>query len=465
MTINTNLGGPGYISGTPTTPGTYPVTLYAGFEKQMITAKATITILPGAASPPAITTQPTSQTVNAGANVTFLVAATGTDPLSYQWKKDGADVGGATSATLTRNSVTASDAGSYTVVVSNLAGSATSSAATLTVNVPPSITTQPAGQTVNAGANVTFTVAAAGTAPLSYQWRKDGADLAGATSATLARNSVTASDAGSYTVVVSNVAGSATSSAATLTVNVPPSITTQPASQTVNAGVNVTFSVAASGTGPLSYQWKKDNVNIAGATGATLTLNGVTTSQSGSYTVVVSNVAGSATSSAATLTVNVLPSITTQPASQTVNEGVNVTFSVAASGTAPLSYQWKKDNVNIAGATGATLTLNAVTPSQSGSYTVVVSNVAGSSASTAATLTVQQPFEVKLRFAASAILNGHFKCSLTGPINSSYIIWASSDLVHWTAVQTNRVVDGTSEYVDPTPLGSGLEFYRATIAP
>ncbi|MBI3192184.1 MAG: hypothetical protein HYZ36_05910, partial [Pedosphaera parvula] len=71
----------------------------------------------------------------------------------------------------------------------------------------------------------------------------------------------------------------------------------------------------------------------------------------------------------------------------------------------------------------------------------------------------------KLRFAASAILNGHFKCSLTGPINSSYIIWASSDLVHWTAVQTNRVVDGTSEYVDPTPLGSGLEFYRATIAP
>ena len=551
LTINTNIGGTGYITGTPTTVGVYPVTLYAGNTSypKPVTYDATITIT-AVGTPPAITTQPASQTVTAGANVTFTVAATGTDPLSYQWRKDGADLGGATGATLTRNSVTASDAGNYTVVVSNVAGSVASSAATLTVNVPPSITAQPASQTVNEGANVNFTVTASGTAPLSYQWKKDSVNIAGATSTTLTLNSVTASQAGSYTVLVSNVAGSVPSAAATLTVNVPPSIITPPASQTVNEGANVTFSVAASGTAPLSYQWKKDNVAIAEATSATLTLNSVTTSQAGSYTVVVSNVAGSAASSAATLTVNVPPSITTQPANQTVNEGSKVTFSVIASGTAPLSYQWKKDNVNIAGATSATLTLNSVTASQAGSYTVlvsnvagtvpsaaatltvnvpptittqpanqtvnegsnvtfsvvasgtaplsyqwkkdnvaivgatsatltlnsvttsqagsytvVVSNVAGSVPSAAATLTVQQPFEVKLRFASSTTVNGHFKCSLTGPINSSYIIWASTDLVHWTAVQTNRVVDGTSEYLDPGPLGTGSEFYRATAAP
>ncbi len=100
-----------------------------------------------------------------------------------------------------------------------------------------------------------------------------------------------------------------------------PTITTQPASRTVTAGANVTFTVAASGTAPLSYQWQKDSVNLAGATSATLTLSSVTSANAGSYRAVVSNSAGSATSAAATLTVNaavVAPAITTQPASQTV---------------------------------------------------------------------------------------------------------------------------------------------------
>jgi hypothetical protein len=350
-----------------------------------------------AVAAPTITTQPASQTVTAGANVTFSVVASGTAPLSYQWAKNGANVAGATSATLTLNNVATSAAGSYTVVVSNSGGSITSSAATLTVNpaiVAPSITTQPASQTVTAGANVTFSVVASGTAPLSYQWAKNGANIAGATSASLTLNAVATSAAGSYTVVVSNSGGSVTSSAATLTVNpaiVAPSITTQPASQTVTAGANVTFSVVASGTAPLSYQWAKNGANISGATSATLTLNNVATSAAGSYTVVVSNSGGSVTSSAATLTVNpaiVAPSITTQPASQTVTAGANVTFSVVASGTAPLSYQWRKDGANIAGATSASLTLNAVPTSAAGSYTVVVSNSGGSVTSATATLTV-----------------------------------------------------------------------------
>jgi hypothetical protein len=264
----------------------------------------------GTVTAPSITTQPVSQTVNAGATVTFSVVATGTAPLTYQWMKGGANITGATTATLTLSSVTTSSAGSYTVKVSNSAGSVTSAAATLTVNstgTAPTITTQPVSQTVSAGANVTFTVVASGTAPLSYQWMKGGVNISGATASSLSLTSVTTSSAGSYTVLVSNSAGSVTSAGATLTVNTvtgAPVITTQPASKTVTAGASVSFTVAATGTAPLSYQWMLNSANISGATTASLTLNNVTTANAGSYTVKVSNSTGSATSAAAVLTVN-----------------------------------------------------------------------------------------------------------------------------------------------------------------
>src|SRR5215472_12260846 len=195
--------------------------------------------------------------------------------------------------------------------------------------VLPGITTQPASQTVTAGQTATFTVVASGTAPLSYQWQKNGANIAGATSSSYTTPVTTTSDSGStFDVVVSNTAGSATSNAATLTVNpapVAPTIITQPTNQTVTVGQAATFSVTATGTAPLSYQWRKNGANIAGATSASYTTPATTTSDSGStFLVVVSNSAGTATSSAATLTVNpvpVAPSITTQPTNQTVTAG------------------------------------------------------------------------------------------------------------------------------------------------
>lgn len=202
--------------------------------------------------PPSITTQPVSQTVNAGATVTFVVVVSGTSPFTYQWQKNGTAITGATGATLTLSSVTTSSAGSYTVVVKNSAGSVTSNPATLTVLTPataPTITTQPVSQTVTVGANVTFSVVATGTAPLSYQWRKDGNPISGATSATLTLNSVSTSDAGTYTVVVSNTAGSATSNPATLTVNNPTitvSLTSPVNGATYTTRSDVTLTASAS---------------------------------------------------------------------------------------------------------------------------------------------------------------------------------------------------------------------------
>ena len=350
---------------------------------------------------PSITTQPTSQTVTTGLTATFNVTATGTAPLSYQWRKNNVAISGATSSSYTTPATTTSDSGAtFVVVVGNTAGTVTSVAATLTVNaatVAPSISTQPTSQTVTAGQTATFSAAATGTAPLSYQWRKSGVTISGATSASYTTLATTSSDNGAqFTVLVSNSVGSVTSNAATLTVNaapVPPSITAQPTSQTVTAGQTATFSVAATGSAPLSYQWRKSGVTISGATSATYTTLATTSSDNGTqFTVLVSNTAGNVTSSAATLTVNaapVLPSITAQPTSQTVMAGQTATFSVAATGTAPLSYQWRKNNVAISGATSSSYTTLATTTSDSGAtFVVVVGNTAGTVTSVAATLTV-----------------------------------------------------------------------------
>jgi hypothetical protein len=149
---------------------------------------------------PAITTQPASQTVVAGQTATFSVVATGTTPLSYQWQKNGTALSGVTLASYTTPATASTDNGSqFTVTVSNSAGSVTSSAATLTVNaatVAPTITTQPLSQTIIAGQTATFSVTASGTAPLSYQWRKNGTAITGATSSIYTTPAETTSDNG-----------------------------------------------------------------------------------------------------------------------------------------------------------------------------------------------------------------------------------------------------------------------------
>ena len=148
--------------------------------------------------------------------------------------------------------------------------------------VAPAITTQPASQTVSAGQTATFTVTATGTAPLSYQWQKNGTAIGGATAASYTTPATTASDNGDqFTVVVSNAAGSVTSNAAALTVTsapVAPTITRQPASQTVSAGQRATFTVTATGTAPLSYQWQRNGTAIGGATAVSYTTPATTAS-------------------------------------------------------------------------------------------------------------------------------------------------------------------------------------------
>lgn len=179
--------------------------------------------------------------------------------------------------------------------------------------VAPVITTQPTNETVLAGQNAVF-IAAATPATVDYQWYfNTGMALAGATNATLSLNSVQAADAGSYFLRAANSAGAATSQVASLTVLLAPSITTQPSSQGVIVSNNATFSVVATGTAPLRYQWYfSTNSAFANATNTSLTITNAQFTNAGFYSVVVTNNYGAVTSSFAQLTVN--PSIITNGA-------------------------------------------------------------------------------------------------------------------------------------------------------
>lgn len=183
------------------------------------TPTATPTPTPGG---PVITKQPMDVTVNTGQTARFSVTATGDKPLRYQWRKNGVAISGATKSSYVTPATTPADNGAkFSVAVTNAIGSVTSNDATLTlVSVtPPMITTQPADRAVRAGQAARFNVVASGTPPLSYQWRKNGIEISGATAATYTTPPATADDNGArFSVIVSNSAGSVTSNDAILTV-------------------------------------------------------------------------------------------------------------------------------------------------------------------------------------------------------------------------------------------------------
>jgi pectate lyase len=348
---------------------------------------------------PTITQQPTAQSVTAGQAVRFTVAATGSGTLSYQWSKAGVAIAGATSAAYVITSPASGDAGSYAVKVTNSVSSVTSTSVSLTVNaapVGPAITTQPTAQSVTVGQSVSFTVAATGSGNLSYQWAKAGVAISGATSATYTIANVANGDAGLYAVLVTNAVSSVTSTSVGLTVNVAPvgpKITQQPAPQSATTGQSVSFTVAATGSGTLSYQWSKAGVAIAGATSATYTIPSVASGDAGLYAVAVTNAVSSVTSTSVSLAVStaaVGPTITTQPSAQSVLAGQPASFTVVATGSGILTYQWTKNGNAIAGVTTPTYTFAGAAIGDTGSYAVVVTNSVGSVTSVPAALVVMK---------------------------------------------------------------------------
>jgi alpha-tubulin suppressor-like RCC1 family protein len=266
---------------------------------------------------PAITTQPTGLVVIPGTTATFAVAATGTGPLSFQWRRNGTDLPGATTPVLTLANVSGADAGNYSVVVSNSAGSATSADAPLILIGAPAITTQPLAVSVAEGLPTTFAVAATGDA-LRYQWLRNNVAIPGATSAVYATLAKAADNGAVYSVIVYNNAGLVISGGALLTVVAPitaPTINLQPVDLTINDGDFATIVTAVDGSRPVAFQLQRlvgttwSDIGTALSTNSLLPIAvetpALTTVDSGAqFRVVFSNAAGNVATRAVSVTVN-----------------------------------------------------------------------------------------------------------------------------------------------------------------
>jgi hypothetical protein len=259
------------------------------------------------------TDSPTNQLVLFGQSASFVSDVFGTPAPSIQWFSNDVAIAGATNASYSTVPNTGANNGDvYRIEASNVVNQISRSA-TLTV-LDPVITLQPASQKATNGQSVTFSVTAMGSPPLTYQWWKDGIALPQGTDASLTLPNAQSSDAGAYNVVVTSFYGSATSAVAVLAFR--PIFTLHPLSQTAVAGGSVTFSVAASGTPPMSFRWRKPlpllgitnadgiviGTNFSGFIVRTpnysfLSLTNLSTNDAATYTVVVTNIAGTALNS------------------------------------------------------------------------------------------------------------------------------------------------------------------------
>lgn len=259
---------------------------------------------------------------------------------------------------------------------------------------------------------------------------------------------------------------SADSPVVSATTLVPPTITQQPQDQTVVAGQNASFSVVATGSAPLSYQWRFYGTNLPGAVASSYTRTNAQPEHAGPYSVVVSNAAGSVTSSNALLTVHVGPTIIQQPQDIVVRAGSNATFQVVATGIPEPSYQWRFNGTNLPGATASVLTLTNVQPEHAGVYSVLVSNVVAAVLSSNATLTVTLPTPPHVD-AILRLPDGRILLRVSGE-PGRYAIDAATNLapppVVWSEL-TNFLTDTNQfEFADPEA-NLPQRFYRPRLVP
>ena len=253
------------------------------------------------------------------------------------------------------------------------------------------------------GDAVDFSVSASGTAPFTYQWRRNGV-IQGVSTASWTLSNVAPVSSGQWSVTVTNGRGIATSTMNLVVTARPvlPAITRQPAAVAARAGQNVTFTVTATGSTPRYHQWRKNGVNLGFATTSdTYTITEAQPTDAGSYSVIVSNAGGNLTSADAALTF-VVPSvpaaIVAQPSPYLAALGFNAVFSASVAGTFPLTYQWWRNGtaLTLPRATGTltdessspSLTIPAATAVDAGLYTLTVTNAFGTATSLPAQLFV-----------------------------------------------------------------------------
>jgi endonuclease/exonuclease/phosphatase family metal-dependent hydrolase len=450
-----------------------------------------------ATNAPSITTQPLGQTNSLGTTATLTVVATGTAPLSYQWKHITTNLPGATASSLSLTNIQTTDAGNYSVVITNLVGSITSSNAFLAVVTIPLITSQPQSQAISVGDNATFSVGASGPGTLGYQWRFAGTNLPGATSNPFTRTNAQLADAGNYTVVVTNASGSTTSDVAVLTVNGPL-------------------------TGGIIAQWDFNSVPPDGNTPTTgTTLPSIGTGVASLVTALTPTFAGGSNTDPAS-TDNSGWNTTGYPSASSGNKTAGVRFDVSTVGRQNLVVRWDQrvsntgskysrlqyttngstfldfpTSVGVVVATAFeahTNNLSAlpgvnnnplfgfrivnefqITATDSGSTAYVAALSTGSYAGSGTTrfdmvtlfgdsLSVSNPPTSAPSLSHPDFSGSQFQFQLTGSAGSNYIVEATTDLSasNWVSLQTNAA---PFTFIETNAPALPQRFYRARVAP
>jgi hypothetical protein len=442
----------------PGQAGNYSVFVLNG-SGTVLSGDALLTVQPI----PVITLHPASTnitlTVGVPRNLTLRVAATGTGTLLYQWQHNGADIPDATSTSYTITNAQPADSGVYRALVTDTIGTRASLPATVNFSIRPAIVQQPQPQTVVAGQDAVYTVAASGTTPMGFRWRRNAVTITTdqegfvieneQTNSTLTQLGVTyLNDFDRISVVITNLAGAAPVSVnALLRVLYPPVLTAEPTNFLANAGTNVTFRALFRANPEASYWWWFNETNLlfsragvvgtnVNSTNVSLVVSNVQAAHEGLYTLTVSNEHGLTTSTGAVLTLRKPPTIVTQPLSQTASPGADVTLSVEVNGTEPLRYTWKFNGTNLPGATNATLELANVQVAQAGDYLVVVTNALGAATSDVATLTVQ--VSPALSDVSYDVTTGKMLFSVATVAGVTYIVEFKDDLAaaEWQQLRT-----------------------------
>jgi len=333
-------------------------------------------------------------------------------------------------------------------------------------------TVTPANNLMAAGASVTFSVVAGGPGPFTFQWRRNGTNLSdtvpGSTNATLTLSSLALTDSGRYSVVVN---GNLVSPGADLTVLSPPAIIQSPISQTNLLGSDVTFSVAASGSPTLAFQWQKDGLDLDGQTATNLSLNSVSDESAGTYAVVVSNAVGSATA-AALLTIRHLPIAQNVLAATTVNTPLVVPLSqLLLSASSPDQLPLTVSGIGFPGVMGASAILNVdnVTYTPAANYqgedtfAYTVTDNYGGTATALVLVPVIPPSATVSILRLPIVTTQGLELSLEGAVGMTYRVERTETLTPpaWTNLSRATVgLDGVAIFVDPYPPAEGA-FYRA----
>ena len=392
--------GPSYeiAAATATDAGTYTVSLKNAYGTQ----SAATLVLSNYTAPSVSTLSPKLNLVTGG-SLSLTTTVTGSN-LTYQWKKDGTAIGGATLSSYILPGLAPINSGSYSLDVSNSKNGTVAivnSGSSLVTVLDPIVIggTQQATYPILLGGNVTLgsdlTVTGGGT--IKYQWRRNLLTVQNNTTPTYAITGATTSDAGTYDVVVYNDASSATSSKTIVQLKSAPVVTLSPSTQTVQNGRSVSLTAQVTGFPTPAVLWYGPGIASSGTVSTsssgsnfTRTIPNFGTANVGSYYVVATNDAGATTSSLSVLQISnssvIAPVITAQPVNSSFKTPGSITLSVTATGTAP-TYQWRLGGLPVSAATSSTLTLSNLAVG-SYIYDVVVSNSAGQVTSNAVTVLV-----------------------------------------------------------------------------